>query len=52
MILLSSPLKNDPPPETTVSIFFSRNWDSHNQNSQLKKFEKDLSSASVDDERP
>ena len=32
------------PPETTVSIFFfSRHWDSHNQNSQnsqLKKFEK------------
>ena len=40
------------PPETTVSIFFSQNWDSHDQNSQLKKFEKNLSSASVDDERP
>ena len=51
MILLSSPLKNDPL-ETTVSIIFSRNWDSHNQNSQLKKFEKNLSSASVDDEHP
>ena len=51
MILLSSPLKNDPP-ETTVSIFFSRNWNSHNQTSQLKKFEKNLSSASVDDEHP
>ena len=52
MILLSSPLKNDPL-ETTVSIFFfSRNSDSHNKTSQLKKFEKNLSSASVDDERP
>ena len=50
MILLSSPLKNDPL-ETTVTIF-SRNWDSHNQHGQLKKFEKNLSSASVDDERP
>ena len=40
MILLSSTLKND------------RNWDSHNQNSQLKKFEKNLSSASVGDEPP
>ena len=44
MILLSSTLKNAPPPpsqETTVSIsFFPRNWDGHNQNSQLKKFEK------------
>ena len=49
MILLSS-LKNGPP-ETTVSVFFSQNWDSHNQNSQLKKFEKNLSPASVDDER-
>ena len=39
MILLSSPLKNDPL-ETTVSIFFSRNLDIHNQNSQLKMFEK------------
>ena len=35
MILLSSSLETDPP-ETTVSIFFSRNCDSHNQNSQLK----------------
>ena len=51
MILLSSPLKNDPL-KTTVSIFFSQNWDSHNQNSQLKKSEKNLSSASVDNERP
>ena len=51
MILLSSPVKNDTP-ETTVSIFFSRNCDSHNQTSQLRKFEKNLSSASVYDERP
>ena len=33
-------------------IFFSRNWDIHNENSQLKKFEKNLSLASVDDEHP
>ena len=45
------PLKNDPL-ETTVSIFFSRNRDIRNQTSQLKKFEKNLSSAFVDDERP
>ena len=45
------PLKNDPL-ETTISIFFSRNWEIHNQNSQLKKSEKNLSSAFVDDERP
>ena len=51
MILLSSPLKNDPP-KTTVSIFFFSKLRSHNQNSQLKKFEKNRSSASVDDERP
>ena len=50
MILLSSPLKNDPL-ETTVNIFFSRNWDIHNQNNELKKFEKNLLSAFVDDER-
>ena len=52
MISLSSPLKNDPP-ETTVSIFFfSKLRYSNNQNSRLKKYEKNLSSASVDDERP
>ena len=51
MILLSNPSKDDPL-ETMVSIFFSRNLDSHNQNSQFKKFEKNLSSAYVDDERP
>ena len=51
MILLWSPLKNDLL-ETTVSIFFYRNWDIRNQNSQLKKFDKILSSAFVDDERP
>ena len=31
---------------------FSRNWDGHKQNSQFKKFEKSLSSASADDEHP
>ena len=51
MILLSRPLKNDPL-ETTVSLFFCRNLDIRNQHSQLKKFEKNLSSAFVDDERP
>ena len=39
MILLPSPLKNDAP-ETTVSISFFLETESHNQNSQLKKFEK------------
>ena len=33
-------------------IYFSRNWNIYNQNNQLKKFEKNLSSAFVDDERP
>ena len=52
MILLSSPLKNGPP-KTPVSIFLFLEIEiSHNQSSQLKKFEKNLSSASVDDERP
>ena len=51
MILLRSPLKNDPP-KTMVSIFFLEIEIVDNQNSQLKKFEKNLSSASVDDERP
>ena len=51
MILLSGPLNNAPPPGNHGKHIFSRNWDSHNQNSQLKKFEKNLSSASVDDER-
>ena len=45
------PLKKWPPGNHGKHIVF-RNWDSHNQNSQLKKFEKNLSSASVDDERP
>ena len=35
-----------------VSVIFSRNYNSHNQNSQCSKFEKTLSSTSVDDERP
>ena len=50
MILLSSPLKYDPPGKCGKYIF-SRNCNSHNQNSQFKKFEKNLSSTSVDDER-
>ena len=53
MILFSSPLKNDPPPRNHGKhIFFPRNSDSDNKNSQLKKFDKNLSSASVDNERP
>ena len=52
MILLSNPLKNDPLEITVKPVFFSRNWDIHNQNSQLKKFEKNLSSDFVDDKRP
>ena len=52
MILLSSPLKNDPL-ETTVSIFFFLEIETFTtKNSQLKRFEKNLSSAFVDDERP
>ena len=51
MILLSSPLKKWPP-RNHGKHFFSRNWDIHNQNSQLRKFEKNLSSAFVEDERP
>ena len=51
MILLSSPLKFDPW-GNMVGIFFSRSCNSRNQNSQCNKFEKNLSSASVDDERP
>ena len=50
MILLSSPLKKTP--GNHGKHFFPESWDSHNQNSQLKKFKKNLSSASVDDERP
>ena len=41
MILLSSPLKMTPR-KPRWAHFFSRNWDSHNQNSQLKKFEKSV----------
>ena len=52
MILLSSPLKMTPWKPRQAYIFFSPNWDIHNQNSQLKRFEKNLSSAFVDDERP
>ena len=46
------PLKKLPPGNHSKHTFFSRNWDIHNQNSQLKEFEKNLSSAFVDDERP
>ena len=46
------PLKKWPPGNHGKNIFFSRNWDIHNQNSQLKRFGKNLSSAFVDDERP
>ena len=46
------PLKKWLPGNHGKHIIFSRNWDSHNQNSQLKKFEKNLSSASVDEECP
>ena len=45
------PLKKWPTENHGNHILFSRNWDSHNQHGQLKKFEKYLSSASVDDER-
>ena len=51
MILLSIPLKYDPV-GNVVSIFFSWNCNSHNQNSQFKKLEKNLLSTSVDDECP
>ena len=49
MILLLSPLKFDPL-GNMVSIIFSRNCDSHNQNSHFNKFKKNLSSISYDDE--
>ena len=39
MILLSSPLKITPGNQGK-HISFSRIWDIHNQNSQLKRFEK------------
>ena len=45
------PLKKRPPGNHGKHLF-SRNWNIHNQNSQLKKFEKNLSSAFVDDEGP
>ena len=47
------PLKICPsPPGNVVSINFLRNCNNNNQNSQFKKFEKNLSSTSVDDEHP
>ena len=55
MVLLSSPLKMTPG-NHGKHIFFLEieisTKPNHNQNSQLKKFEKTLSSASVDDEGP
>ena len=45
------PLKKWLPGNHGKDIFF-QNWDIHNQNSQLKKLEKNLWSAFVDDERP
>ena len=50
MILLSSPLKNDPP-ETTVSIFFLEIEIVTTKIVNSKSLKKYLSSASVDDER-
>ena len=40
------------PLESVVGIIFSQNCSSHNQNSQFKKFEKNVLSTSVNDERP
>ena len=52
MILLSSPLKNYPPPGNHGKhTFFLEIEIVTTKNSQLKKFEKNLSSASVDDQR-
>ena len=52
MILLSRPLKNDPS-ETMVSIFFLEiEIVTTKIVMKFKKFEKNLSSASVDDEHP
>ena len=52
MILLSCPLKYDPPGKHGKYIVFLEIEKRHNQNCQFKKFEKNLSLASVDDERP
>ena len=49
---VNKPLKKWPPGNHGKHIFFSPNWDIHNPNGQLKKFEKNLSSAFVDDEHP
>ena len=51
MILLSSPLKNDPL-ETTESIFFLEIEIFTTKIVNSKGLEKNLSSAFVDDERP
>ena len=50
---ISSPLKFEPR-GNIASIIFSRNCNSHNQNSQFNKSEKNLSSTSVNvnSERP
>ena len=52
MILLSSPLKSDPLGNHGKHIFFLEIEIVTTKNSQFQKFEKTLSSASVDDERP
>ena len=53
MSLLSSPLKNDPPAGNYGKhIFFLKIKIVTTKIVDSKKFEKNLSSASVDDERP
>ena len=52
MILLTNPLKYDPPGKRGKYNLFSQNCNCNIKNSQFKKFEKNLSSTSVDDERP
>ena len=44
--MLSGPLKYDPL-GNVVNINFSRNCNSHNQDNQFKKFEKNLSTMNV-----
>ena len=46
------PLKIWPPGKRGKHNIFSRNFNNYNQNSQFKKFEKNLSSPSVGDEHP
>ena len=52
MILLTSPSKYDSPGKCGKHNLFACNCNSHNQNSQFRKYEKNLSSTSVDNERP